>query len=68
MVTGKTTTFRMLTGDESPTKGKIVAAGFDLATNLRQARQYIGYCPQVLLRQCGWVQVSLMWCGCSTMH
>eukprot|EP00730_Choanoeca_flexa_P008671 TRINITY_DN12519_c2_g1_i12.p1 TRINITY_DN12519_c2_g1~~TRINITY_DN12519_c2_g1_i12.p1 ORF type:complete len:1527 (+),score=451.98 TRINITY_DN12519_c2_g1_i12:2-4582(+) len=43
---GKTTTFRMLTGDERPTEGSIVAAGFDLSTDLRNARQYIGYCPQ----------------------
>jgi ABC-type multidrug transport system ATPase subunit len=43
---GKTTTFRMLTGDESPTEGQIIAAGHDLATHLREARQYIGYCPQ----------------------
>lgn len=43
---GKTTTFRMLTGDEKPSEGSIVAAGFNLATDMQKARQFIGYCPQ----------------------
>ncbi|EDV28384.1 uncharacterized protein TRIADDRAFT_49936 [Trichoplax adhaerens] len=43
---GKTTTFKMLTGDESITSGTAVMSGFNIKTQLRQARQQMGYCPQ----------------------
>lgn len=40
---GKTTTLRMLTADESPTRGQIKMANFDLATQLSQIYQVIVY-------------------------
>ena len=43
---GKTTTFKMLTGDETVTSGKAFLKGLDTATEMTEARQYIGYCPQ----------------------
>ena len=43
---GKTTTFSMLTGDISLSAGEAFVAGYELATNLRQGQQRIGYCPQ----------------------
>ena len=43
---GKTTTFKMLTGDETVTSGKAYLKGLDTATEMTEARQYIGYCPQ----------------------
>jgi ATP-binding cassette subfamily A (ABC1) protein 1 len=43
---GKTTTFQMLTGDFMPTTGTASIAGYNLRTNLNEARQKFGYCPQ----------------------
>lgn len=43
---GKTTIFKMLTGEVVPTKGKIVIQGYQVPSQLNQARQHIGYCPQ----------------------
>ncbi|MGH2626322.1 MAG: ABC transporter ATP-binding protein [Anaerolineales bacterium] len=43
---GKTTTMRMLCGALRPDRGRVVAAGFDLATHLEEARARIGYLPQ----------------------
>ena len=43
---GKTTTFRMLTGDESMTAGSARLNGYDIRTQMAQARQHMGYCPQ----------------------
>ncbi|EGD73013.1 ATP-binding cassette [Salpingoeca rosetta] len=43
---GKTTTFRMLTGDEVMTAGSAQLNGFDIRTQMAQARQHMGYCPQ----------------------
>lgn len=43
---GKTTSFKMLTGDIGMTRGSININGFDLATQTQKARQSIGYCPQ----------------------
>lgn len=43
---GKSTTFKSLTGDTTPTNGNITIAGFDIQTNFKEARQMIGYCPQ----------------------
>ncbi|OON21313.1 ABC transporter, ATP-binding protein, partial [Opisthorchis viverrini] len=43
---GKTTAFRMLTGDLDPTEGDIFVNGFELKKDLRKAQQCMGYCPQ----------------------
>ncbi|CAH8622676.1 unnamed protein product [Heterobilharzia americana] len=43
---GKTTIFRMITGDLEPSSGQILVAGCDLNRNLRKAQQGLGYCPQ----------------------
>ncbi|KAL7011780.1 hypothetical protein ACKWTF_014450 [Chironomus riparius] len=43
---GKTTTFKMMTGDELITSGDIWIKGKCLKTQLLEAHQFIGYCPQ----------------------
>lgn len=45
---GKTTTFKCLTGELYPTKGRLTIAGHDVttATGFNKARKMIGYCPQ----------------------
>ena len=43
---GKTTTFKMLTGDELPTAGDASICGKSIITDLREAQQNAGYCPQ----------------------
>lgn len=43
---GKTTTFRMLTGEYAPTSGEAYLDGFNVISNLEEARENIGYCPQ----------------------
>ena len=43
---GKTTTFKMLTGDTEPSGGTAFVNGYDIKTNLDEARRNIGYCPQ----------------------
>eukprot|EP01017_Pseudomicrothorax_dubius_P046657 TRINITY_DN8255_c0_g2_i3.p1 TRINITY_DN8255_c0_g2~~TRINITY_DN8255_c0_g2_i3.p1 ORF type:complete len:1028 (+),score=239.16 TRINITY_DN8255_c0_g2_i3:182-3265(+) len=43
---GKTTTFRILSGEYTQTSGKAFISGYDTTTNMRDIRQYIGYCPQ----------------------
>ncbi|CAH8868455.1 unnamed protein product [Trichobilharzia szidati] len=43
---GKTTIFRMITGDLEPSFGEIIVAGYDMNKNLRKAQQSLGYCPQ----------------------
>lgn len=43
---GKTTTMRMLCGALRPDHGRVVVAGFDLATQVEEARARIGYLPQ----------------------
>ena len=43
---GKTTTFKMLTGEIAPTSGDSFVNGFSVKSNLVQALQNIGYCPQ----------------------
>jgi hypothetical protein len=43
---GKTTTFQMLTGDLAPASGDASISGLSLQTQLHQARQRFGYCPQ----------------------
>lgn len=43
---GKSTIFRLLTLDETPTKGQIYIKGLELSQNFTRVRQLIGYCPQ----------------------
>ncbi|TRY81063.1 hypothetical protein TCAL_04547 [Tigriopus californicus] len=43
---GKTTSFRMLTGDEYMTEGQSILYGQDLGSNRRKYLRQIGYCPQ----------------------
>jgi len=44
---GKTTTFKCLTGEETPSTGKVQIRGFDVTTisGFDKARKLIGYCP-----------------------
>lgn len=44
---GKTTSFKMMTGDVIPSDGDIVINGYAVPNELHIARKYIGYCPQV---------------------
>merc|ERR1711871_1035289 len=43
---GKTTSFKMLTGETPMSSGSVQMLGLDLRANLRSIRRYIGYCPQ----------------------
>ncbi|VEL23039.1 unnamed protein product, partial [Protopolystoma xenopodis] len=43
---GKTSTFRMLTGDLAASRGRALVAGLDVHLQAHQARALIGYCPQ----------------------
>ncbi|XP_031798021.1 ATP-binding cassette sub-family A member 3 isoform X7 [Sarcophilus harrisii] len=43
---GKTTTFKMLTGDETITSGDAFFENHSLCWNIREVRKIIGYCPQ----------------------
>ncbi|CAI2381272.1 unnamed protein product [Moneuplotes crassus] len=45
---GKSTTFKSMTGDVTPTDGKIYIDGLDLShpSEFEKARKLIGYCPQ----------------------
>src|SRR6266404_8291578 len=43
---GKTTTMRVLTGFLPPTEGTARVAGYDIATQSRQARASLGYLPE----------------------
>ena len=43
---GKTTTFKMITGDESIDAGSIFIDSMDLRENMTNAQQRMGYCPQ----------------------
>ncbi|RWS28570.1 ATP-binding cassette sub-family A member 7-like protein [Leptotrombidium deliense] len=43
---GKTTTFKMLTGDVNITEGDAFVTSHSIQTQLNEARQNIGYCPQ----------------------
>ena len=43
---GKTSTFRIMTGEYGPTQGKVHVGGVNVANNMAEARYKIGYCPQ----------------------
>ncbi|KAG1691215.1 ATP-binding cassette sub-family A member 3 [Nymphon striatum] len=44
---GKTTTISVITGMYPPTDGTVYVNGFDVRKNLFQARESMGYCPQI---------------------
>ncbi|XP_052767410.1 phospholipid-transporting ATPase ABCA3-like isoform X2 [Mya arenaria] len=43
---GKTSTFKMLTGDESITSGTAFLNGKSVSSQIAEVRKYVGYCPQ----------------------
>eukprot|EP00357_Protocruzia_adherens_P001746 CAMPEP_0114999170 /NCGR_PEP_ID=MMETSP0216-20121206/15983_1 /TAXON_ID=223996 /ORGANISM="Protocruzia adherens, Strain Boccale" /LENGTH=552 /DNA_ID=CAMNT_0002363987 /DNA_START=182 /DNA_END=1840 /DNA_ORIENTATION=- len=43
---GKTSTFKMLVGQNTPTAGDVSIQGYDLRHDLLDAQKYIGYTPQ----------------------
>ena len=43
---GKSTTFKSLSRDITPTGGKVSIAGYDVVKQFAEARKLIGYCPQ----------------------
>ncbi|XP_039090343.1 ATP-binding cassette sub-family A member 3-like [Hyaena hyaena] len=43
---GKTTTFKILTGEETPTSGAVLIDGFSITKSIGKIRSRIGYCPQ----------------------
>lgn len=43
---GKTSTFKMLTGDESISGGEAFVQGRSLKTHMSEINKVIGYCPQ----------------------
>lgn len=44
---GKSTTMNIITGYITPTEGTVVVNGFDLATQPKEAKQCIGYLPEI---------------------
>lgn len=44
---GKSTTMKMLTGNLAPTSGSVKINGIDLAASPKQAKQYLGYLPEL---------------------
>jgi len=42
---GKSTIFKMLTGDLNPTDGRATIGGFAIPEQMQHARMLIGYCP-----------------------
>lgn len=44
---GKSTTMNIITGYITPTEGSVVVNGFDLATQPKEAKQCIGYLPEI---------------------
>jgi ABC-type multidrug transport system ATPase subunit len=42
---GKSTTFKSLTCEVTPTHGSIKIAGFNISQEFEKARKLIGYCP-----------------------
>jgi ABC-type multidrug transport system ATPase subunit len=46
VLAGKTTTFKVLTGEVTPDSGDAAIAGHSVLTELATARRRLGYCPQ----------------------
>jgi ABC-type multidrug transport system ATPase subunit len=46
VLAGKTTTFKVLTGEVTPDSGDAAIAGHSVLTQLAAARRRLGYCPQ----------------------
>jgi ABC-type multidrug transport system ATPase subunit len=44
---GKSTTFRLITGEIEADRGEILIKGCNIKTNRNKARQNIGYCSQL---------------------
>lgn len=42
---GKTSTFRIMTGEYGPTQGEVHVGGINVCTDIAAARYKIGYCP-----------------------
>uniref|UniRef100_A0A8C8Y9L1 ABC transporter domain-containing protein n=1 Tax=Panthera leo TaxID=9689 RepID=A0A8C8Y9L1_PANLE len=54
---GKTSIFKMLTGEEPITSGDAFIKGLSISSHLRKVRQWVGYCPQsdtLLNHMTGW--------------
>ncbi len=45
-IAGKTTTLKILTGDELPSAGSAHLLGMDIIQNAQKVRKSLGYCPQ----------------------
>ncbi|KAG1683898.1 ATP-binding cassette sub-family A member 3 [Nymphon striatum] len=43
---GKTSTFKMITGDEDVSEGNAYLEGFSILDNISEAQKRLGYCPQ----------------------
>ncbi len=43
---GKSTTFKVLTGEEFPTRGNVMIKNQGMPENIMKIRKYLGYCPQ----------------------
>lgn len=43
---GKTTTMKLMTAEETPTRGIVRICGHDVTTDMKKASQLMGYCPQ----------------------
>ena len=50
LLAGKTTTFRMLTGDETASQGDAEILGFELGANRRKFLSQVNYCLYIKLR------------------
>ncbi len=44
---GKSSTFKVLTGEVAASSGEVRVHGFDANTQFEQVRRFIGYCPQI---------------------
>lgn len=43
---GKTTTMKIIIAEEAASRGRVQIAGYDIASNMHEAFQKLGYCPQ----------------------
>ena len=43
---GKTSTFKMMTGEEVITGGEVYVNGINVSKELTKTRRFVGYCPQ----------------------